>query len=181
MATSLAVTLATDGFAVVLVDCDLHRPAVHRIFNRRRGPGLTDYLEGFATFDEIVHVDGVSGLNYISVGSTRSGKAWRITSDSLRPLIDWLRIGYRFIILNSAPVLPVSETAILSEIAEKTIFVMRWGSTPPQIARHALMELQESGGAETAVLLSMVDVRRAARYGDIVAGAYKRMESYYRR
>jgi succinoglycan biosynthesis transport protein ExoP len=179
VAASLAASLAAEGFRVALVDCDLHRPAVHRLFGGERGLGLTDYFAGTAGADQIAHNDHGSGIDYIPVGSARSKEAWRITSDRLRPLIDRLRQTYRFIILDSAPVLAASEAAVLSQIAEKTLFVIRWGSTPPQIVRHAMTQLLDSGGPETAVLLSMVDVRRAARYGDIVAGAYKRLESYY--
>ena len=97
----------------------------------------------------------------------------------MRPLIARLRLKYGFIILNSAPVLAAAETAILSGIVEKTVFVIRWGSTPPQVARHAMTQLLKSGGAQAAVLLSMADIRHAARYGDMVAGAYQRLEGYY--
>lgn len=179
VAGSLAASLAAEGLRVVIVDCDLRRPALHRMFHGERGPGLTDYFAGNLALDEIVHNDRGSGLDYIPVGSALSKMAWRITAERLRPVIDWLRARYSFIILDSAPVLAVSETAVLSQIAQRTILVVRWGSTAPQIARHAVQQLLESGGAETAVLLSMVDLKRAARYGDMVASAYQRLESSY--
>ena len=69
MAASLAACLAADGVSVALVDCDLHRPTLHRMFDGPRGPGLTDYFAGGAAFDEIVHIDRTSGLNYIPVGA----------------------------------------------------------------------------------------------------------------
>ena len=68
---------------------------------------------------------------------------------------------------------------LLSQIAERTILVVKWGSTPPAIARHAAMQLLETGSTEIAVLLSMVNTKRAARYGDPVAGAHKRLGNYY--
>jgi succinoglycan biosynthesis transport protein ExoP len=178
-AVCLAASLAADGFRVVLVDCDLHRPTVHRMFDGPRGPGLTDYFSGDAAFDEIVHIDRNSGVSYVPAGMALRKAAWRITSDRLRPLIDRLGENYSFIILDSAPVLAVSETILLSQIAQKTILVVKWGSTPPAVARHAAMQLLESGGAEIAVLLSMVNTRRAAKYGDPVAAVYKRIEKYY--
>jgi hypothetical protein len=70
---------------------------------------------------------------------------------------------------------------LLSQIAEKTILVVKWGSTPPAIARHAAMQLLEAGAAEIGALLSMVDAKRAAKYGDPVARAYKKLKSYYGR
>jgi polysaccharide biosynthesis transport protein len=179
VATGLANSLATDGFSVALVDFDLHRPSVHRMFDGPRGPGVTDYFAGDATLDEIIHTDEDSGVNYVPVGAAASKHAWRITSSCVGSLIDRLNERHAFVILDSAPVLAVSETIVLSQVVRKTILVVKWGSTSPTIARHALAQLLEAGGAETAVLLSMVDVKRAAKYGDALAGAYKQLGSYY--
>jgi polysaccharide biosynthesis transport protein len=181
VAASLATSLAADGFSVALVDCDLYRPTIHRMFDGLRGPGLTDYFAGGIAFEEIVHKDPLSGVSYVPAGTAQSKDAWRITSTRLHPLINRLTEKYAFVILDSAPVLAVSETILLSQIAQRTIFVVKWGSTPPAIARHAAMQLLESGGAEIGVLLSMVDAKRAAKFGDPVAGAYKKLESYYGR
>ncbi len=178
-AVSLAESFAVDGLSVVLVDCDLYRPTVHRLFDGKRGPGLSDYFAGGVALDEIVQHDNASGIAYISSGTASSQEGRRITSDRLFPLIDRLREKYAFIILDSAPILAVPETMLLSQIAQKVILVVKWGSTPPAIARHAAMQLLEAGGAETAVLLSMVDPKRAAKSGDVVAGAYKQLGKYY--
>lgn len=181
VAASLAACLAADGAAVVIVDCDLYRPTLHRMFDGPRGPGLTDYFAGGAAFDEIVHNHPLSGVSYVPAGTALSKEAWRLTPGRLRPLVDRLAEKYAFIILDSAPVLAVSETMLLSQLAQKTILVVKWGTTPPAIARHAATQLLESGGTEIGVLLSMVDAKRAAKYGDPVAGAYKKLESYYGR
>lgn len=180
IAVSLAVSLARDGFGVVLVDCDLHRPTVHRMFNGTRGPGLVDYLvHGFA-LDQIIHQDATSRVDYIPAGTQLPREACDITPDRLHSLIDQLGQQYSFIILDSGPVLAVPETLALSQIAHKTILVVRWGRTPVAIARHAAMQLLDAG-AETAAVLSMVDLQRSAKHGDPLAGAYKQLESYHKR
>src|SRR5262249_43927190 len=125
-AASLAVSLAAEGFRVALVDCDLHRPTVHRLFNAARGPGLSDYFAGAAGIDEVVHVDAASGVEFVPTGSEQSREARYMTFDRLRRLVAELRETHRFIILDSAPVLAASETAMLAQIAQKTIFVVRW-------------------------------------------------------
>lgn len=178
IAVSLAASLAADGFRVALVDCDFHRPTVHQMFNGARGPGLSDYFADGVEFDQIIHQDPGSGVDYVPVGTARSREACRITPDRLRPLIDRLGEQYAFIILDSAPVLAVPETLVLSQMAHKTIFVVRWGRTPARIAGHAVAQLLEAG-AETAAVLSMVDMKRAAKSGDPTAGMYKRLGGYY--
>ena len=181
VATSLAASLAADGIRVALVDCDLYRPTVHLMFDSPRGPGLTDYFSGDVVLDDIIYEDRASKVTYVPAGTALSKEARRITSDRLRPLIDRLGEKCAFVILDSAPVLAVSDTMLLSQIAQKTILVVKWGRTPPALARLAATQLLESSDAEIAALLSMVNSKHAARDGDPVAGVYQRLEGYYRR
>jgi Mrp family chromosome partitioning ATPase/capsular polysaccharide biosynthesis protein len=177
-AVSLATSLAADGFSVVIVDCDLHRPALHQTLDDVGAPGLTDYFAGSAAFDQIVHRDDRSGVHYVPAGAAVSKGGWRLGVDLLGPLISRLKEDYRFVILDSAPVLAVAETMQLSQIAERTLLIVRWGRTMPRIAYHALQQLLDVG-AEVSVVLSMVDIRRAASHGDVIAGAYKGLKKYY--
>jgi len=179
VAASLAASLATHGHSVALVDCDLHRPTIHRVFSGPRGPGLTDYFTGGIGLDQIVHHDPGSGASYVPVGTALQKEAWHITSSRMRSLIDSLQERYAFIILDTAPVLAASDAVLLSQIAQKAVLVVKWGSTAPAIARHAATQLLETGGAEVAALLSMVNTKRAARHGDPVASVYKQLDSYY--
>jgi capsular exopolysaccharide synthesis family protein len=179
VAANLAASFAADGLTVALVDCDLRRPTVHRIFEGLRGPGLTDYFDGRFAVEEIVHRHPSSGVSYVPVGAAPTREAWRITPGRLRPLIDQLAEKYAFVILDSAPVLAVPETILLSQIAQKTVLVVKWGSTPAAVARRAATQLLEFGGTEVGVLLSMVDARRAAKAGDPVARLYKKLDGYY--
>jgi Mrp family chromosome partitioning ATPase len=180
VAASLAGSLASHGHTVALVDCDLHRPTVHRIFDGPHGPGLTDYFAGGMALDQIVHHESESGVSYVPAGTAMSKEAWRITFSRMRPLLDSLLERYAYIILDSAPILAASDAVLLSQVAQKTILVVKWGSTSPAIARHAATQLLESGGVEVAALLTMVNTKLAAKYGDPVAEVYKRLEGYYR-
>ena len=106
---SLAASLVADGHRVALVDCDLHQPNVHRMFEGPRGPGLTDYFIGDAALSEIVHTDRGSGVDYVRAGAAQSQEACHITFDRLRAVVERLIKEYTFVILDSAPVLAVSE------------------------------------------------------------------------
>jgi uncharacterized protein involved in exopolysaccharide biosynthesis/Mrp family chromosome partitioning ATPase len=181
VAASLALSLAADGRSVALVDCDVNRPTVHRMFDAPRGPGLTDYITGGAALDEIIHRDPTVGASYIPIGSGVQRDAWRKTFRRIHSLVEQLRERYEFIILDSAPVLAISDTILLSQIAQKTILVVKWASTPPEVARRAAVQLLESADAEVTALLSMVNTKRAAKDGDPIAGVYKTLDSYYGR
>jgi uncharacterized protein involved in exopolysaccharide biosynthesis/Mrp family chromosome partitioning ATPase len=181
VAASLALSLAADGSSVALVDCDVNRPTVHRMFDGPRGPGLTDYFGERVTLDEIVHTDPASGLCYIPIGSAVARETWRRTFGLIAPLVDRLREKYAFVILDSPPVLAISDTILLSQIARKTILVVKWASTPPAVARRAAIQLLDSAGAEMVGLLSMVNTKHLAKNGDPIAGAYRELQSYYGR
>jgi uncharacterized protein involved in exopolysaccharide biosynthesis/Mrp family chromosome partitioning ATPase len=181
VAASLALSLAADGSSVALVDCDVNRPMVHRMFDGPRGPGLTDCFAERVTLDEIVHTEPATGLCYIPIGSAVARDTWRRTFGLIRPLVDRLREKYAFVILDSAPVLAISDTILLSQIAQKTILVVKWASTPPAVARRAAIQLLDSAGAEMVGLLSMVNTKHLAKNGDPIAGAYRELQSYYGR
>lgn len=182
VAASLAMSLAADGCSCVLVDCDLNRPTVHRMFGGPRGPGLTDYFAGGVSVDAVVHGDSASGMSYVPIGNAMPRETWRKSFGLLRPLVDQLREKYEFVILDSAPVLAIADTILLSQIAQKTILVVKWASTPPAVARRAAVQLLESAGAEVAALLSMVNTKRAAKNGDSIAGVYRELgKTYYGR
>ena len=178
-AVGLAMSLAADGQSVAIVDCDPSRPTVHRMFGGVRGPGLKDYLAGRAEFAAIVHHDDNSGVDYVPAGNGDPHDTRRPTAGSMQPLIDWLKTAHAFVILDSAPVLAASETTLLARLADRTIFLVRWGTTPAAVARHALTELLQTEGVEAAAVLSMMDLRRAASYGDEIAGMYRQIGKYY--
>lgn len=177
-AVSLAASLAADGFSVALVDCDLHRPSVHRLLDGVRTPGLTDYFAGTAALADICHKTEESGVKYVPVGAAVAKDAWRITANRLVKLSEQLARDYAFVILDSAPMLAISETMLLAQAADKTILVIKWQKTRAAVARYALRQLRESD-AETFAILSMVDVKQAAQHGDPAASVYKRLEGYY--
>jgi len=179
-AACLAASLVADGFSVAVIDCDFYRPAVHLMLAGRRAPGLADFLEGHVAIDQIIHADEKSGVSYVPIGEAMPGTgARRIGAERLRQLIDDIGGRYSFVILDSAPILAVSDSIDLSRIAERTLLVVKWGSTRASLVRHALRQLREAGAGDVAVLLAMMDVKRAASYGDALASTYKRLERYY--
>lgn len=179
-AACLAASLVADGFSVAVIDCDFYRPSVHLMLGGVRAPGLTDFLEGHAPLDQIIHADEKSGVSYLPAGEAASGTgARRIRTERLRQLIADIAGRYSFVIIDSAPVLAVSNSIDLSQIAKRTLLVVKWGSTGASVVRHALRQLREAGAPDVAVLLSMMDVKRAASYGDALASTYKQLERYY--
>jgi Mrp family chromosome partitioning ATPase/uncharacterized protein YqiB (DUF1249 family) len=177
-AVALTSSLADDGLGAIVVDCDFFRPALHRYLGAGEVEGLTDYFANEVALDEVIRTDKNSGIHFITAGISPTKKQF-ITVEKLRIFMDRLLSTYKFVILDSSPILAASETMMLSQIAERTLLVVKWESTRTDVARHALQQLEEVG-ARVSVILSNVNPKRAGWYGDVVSSVYGQLEGYRR-
>ena len=164
-AVSLARSAAFSRSRAILVDCDLRRPAVGRMLAAADAPGLISLFEQGGDFSQLVEIDEASGLHYIPVGNFPSNPQDLLGSQTMRTLLDALRQHYDLIVLDAPPLLAVSDALVLSHLADASIFIIRWGKTPRQIALGALKLLRSQGGGTVGAVLSRVNVRKHARYG----------------
>ncbi|MFZ5790036.1 MAG: GumC family protein [Pseudomonadota bacterium] len=181
MALSYARLLATGGRKVVVVDCDLRRSALCRRLGLRRKPGLADYVGGRAELDDILYPDKKSPACIVPAGSAPATSATDIlASNRLAAFLGALGEHYDVVVVDTPPVLAVSDTQLLCRLVDKTVFVVRWEKTRAETALIALRQLVEAGADIAGVLLSMVDVKKHARYGYGDAGSYyDELRRYY--
>lgn len=165
LAAGLALTAANAGRRTILVDLDLRHPSVEAALGLAKGETLT-----LPMLDLLVLGDA----------ARRGGKHYMIHSETLERLTERLRASYDLVIIDSAPVLGLADTKILTRLADQVLFVVRWGATPVEAARSALQSLASVGARVSGVVLSQVDLRRHARYGYGDAGSYyHRYRHYY--
>ncbi len=182
MGVSLARILASSGHRIVMVDCDLRMPASHRLVGTRLVPGLSDFLSGNANLNEVLWQDPASSARLIPAGAAVPNPADLLGSPRMQSLLETLRDSHDLILLDSAPVLAVSDTQLIARLAEKIIFVVKWTATPRETAALALRQLLEAGGDIAGVVISLVDVRRHANYAFGDSGLYHgRIKKYYAR
>jgi succinoglycan biosynthesis transport protein ExoP len=181
MAMSLAQMVAGYGQRVVVIDGDLRRPAVHRLAGVSHKPGLVEWLLGRAALEEVIYPTGPGGLDVIPAGAQPELPPNLLSSDRFKQLLRGLMERYDMVILDSAPVLAVSDTRILATLAEKTLFVVRWASTSHKVAGSALRQLIESGAQVAGVALMAVDIKAHAKDGFTDSVLYAgRLREYYR-
>ena len=106
-ASNLAISLSQTGKSVVLVDADLRKPRMHKLFvnGNKNGHGLTNFLIGEANIDEIVHNINSVGLNVVYSGSLPPNPAELLGSNKMNDLISQLMDRYDYVVLDGAPVL----------------------------------------------------------------------------
>ena len=165
LSIGLARTAARSFDRVVLVDADLRRPAVHRLAGARAGPGLTELLTGDADLRDVIQSDPLSGAHIIAAGATDPNPPALFTSSQMRRQLMKLAEQYDLVILDSPPVLAVSDTRILAQLVDGTLFAVRWYETKREAAGMGLRQILTSGGAVMGTVLSMGVPKKYARYG----------------
>ena len=181
MAMSMAQMVARYGQRVIVIDGDLRRPAIHRLAGVSHRPGLVEWLLGRNPLEEVIYSTGPGGIDVIPAGDQPQLPPNLLSSDRFRQLLRGLMERYDMVILDSAPVLAVSDTRILATLAEKTLFVVRWASTSHKVAASALRQLVEAGANVAGVALTAVDVKAHAKDGFTDSVLYAgRLREYYR-
>ena len=152
MALSIARAYAQAGSRVLLIDCDLRRPSVHRQIGQEPDMGIMDYLTGEVggkTLKDIVVEDQVKGLELL-VGARRSDTATDqlLASPAFETLIAAAKRVFDVVILDAPPVGPVIDGIYLARRADAIVFVVRWANTPQPEIRAAITALSDVIGPE---------------------------------
>jgi capsular exopolysaccharide synthesis family protein len=179
-AAALAHAVAGQGARAVLVDCDLRHPTVHRMLHRRGANGLVDYLLGRAEPMDVIHRVTGTEIDVIPAGNVPETPPNLLGSRRFKAILQGLAEKYDMVILDSAPVLAVADTRVVSSFADKTIMVVRWATTSRKVAGSALEQLQAAGAQLAGVVLTQVDVKAHAKDGFADSGLYVgQLKHYY--
>ena len=171
---SMARLVARSGRRVILIDADLRRRQVAKILELSNEPGLVEILSTReSSLKDVVQHDRDSGLYVLSAGSRAvSNPADLFGTARMRTLIEALQHTFDLTVIDSPPLHVVSDSRVLSRIADKTVFVIRWEKTKREVAVLGLKQLVESGASVAGIALSMVNVRKNARYAYPDSGYY---------
>jgi len=179
-ALSLARHVAQSGQRVVLVDCDLRRPAVKdTALLTSLTTDLIDLLQGRVTLDEVLVKDAKSSAMILPVLKTVKLAPDLFFSQALAKIVDELRGRFDLIVLDTAPVLPVTDTRILMPLADAVLFVVRWESTPRDAAASALKSLRAVHAPVAGVALTRADTKRFHYYSFGYGAYYNSYRKYY--
>ena len=179
-AISFARAAAHAGLRVLLIDCDLRHPSIHKALGMTQPKeGLVEYLAGRVAFANVVQKDAASGLDVIPVASGAANPPDLLGSAQMRRILREARESYELVVLDTAPVMPVADSRVLSQIADKTVFAVRWNETPRDAATSAVKELRAFKADIAGVILTVVDTSKQAKYGYGDGGYYYRRYSRY--
>lgn len=173
-AVNLAMTFMEFGERVLLIDADLRRPKVAEMLELPGGNGLTNVLAGQARLDEVVQQWGSSNLFLVASGSTPPNPSELLGSNRMAEVIEVLKRSYDKIVIDSPPVLPVTDAVVASSLAEAVVLVIRYGRTSRGQVAAAARSLHNVGGRLVGSVLSM---RRSGRSEKRRYGTYQLADS----
>jgi len=161
---NLAVTLAETGARVALVDADLRRPRLAEMMGLEGAAGLTDVLIGRAALRDVAQPWGRDGLDVVAAGQVPPNASELLGSTRMRELLVELRATYDYVLFDAPPLLPVTDAAVLSHVADGALVVAALGRTPRARLEEALAHLHRIGTRVVGVVLTMHPVGRGGAY-----------------
>ncbi|WP_408894293.1 CpsD/CapB family tyrosine-protein kinase [Paenibacillus taichungensis] len=165
---NLAVTYAQEGKKVLLLDTDLRKPAVHRMFNVPNHVGLTSVLSSQYKVTEVLRETGVEGLHVLSSGPIPPNPSEMIGSRKMTALLQDLKEEYDVILFDTPPVLAVTDALIISSLCDGVILVVSAGKVKKDLVKKAKAHLEHVNARILGAVLNNVQVpkRRNAYYGE---------------
>lgn len=166
IAATYALTAARSGLKTIIVDCDLRKPRILKMMGGASvESGLVQLLSNQASLDEVTLNHASSAADYIPVETGIWTPTNLFGSQNFARLVEQLRANYDLVVLDSAPLLPVSDTRTIATLADTTVLVVRWGVTPRAAVLTAKNLLQRGGQRIAGTILSAVDMKKQATYG----------------
>jgi polysaccharide biosynthesis transport protein len=159
VATNLAISLAQLGQRVLLIDADLRRPSVHKVFQIASSPGLVNYLAGLQEWPQVAVATTVDGLAAIPSGPVPPNPVELLSSELMRTLLREAAKSYTMVLIDSPPMLNVADSRVLAAQAEGVVLVAKGNATPRELSRRARAYAEDVGANVIGVVLNNVDVR----------------------
>jgi tyrosine-protein kinase Etk/Wzc len=161
--SNLAITLAQQEIKTVLIDADLRKPVLHSVFGLNRDKGLTHYLMGKASLEQVIQPTGIESLNLISCGALPPNPAELLGSQKLKSLLERLKSDYEMVLFDSPPVMAVTDAVVLSTFLDGVVLVVSSGQTHRDSLRYSTISLKNVGANLLGVVLNKI--KRESLYG----------------
>ncbi len=163
-AANVAITMAQTGGRVVILDCDMRRPKVHKVFETSRDKGMANILVGSCEVDEAIIATAIPNIDIVPSGPIPPNPSEILGSHRMEGLIKTLRARYERIIIDSPPVTAVTDAVILSRMVDGVVLIIRAGEVHREIIKNALSQLRSVNARLLGAVLNGVEMGRDSYY-----------------
>lgn len=164
VSVNLAVVLAASGKKVILLDCDLRKPILHRYLRAGHNvKGVSNILANqCGTDDAILHLERFN-MDFLSAGAPPPNPSELLTQPQMQQLVDELRSKYDYVILDAPPVSVVTDAAIIGRMTDGVLFVVRSDYSSAEVIKDAVKKLQNAGVKILGVVLTRYNVKKSLK------------------
>ena len=173
-AINTAIALAQTNAKVVIIDCDMRNPRVHKVFEEENEMGLSNFLSGNAPLDAVMLKSEIPNFYYIQAGPIPPNPSELLGSNLFKEMLNTLGQTFDHIIIDSPPILGFADSVILSKCVDGVVLVVLAGKTPKETLSHAKELLHQVNAKVLGVVINRVDIQRSD-YGYY----YYRYQYYY--
>ena len=163
--TNLAAICAQAGQRVVVVDGDMRKGHVHQELGQDSKDGLSDVLSGKLEFEQAVRASELEGLSWVSRGSAPPNPSELLMQARFTEFMDYLSNHFDLVIIDTPPILAVTDAAIIGKQCGTTLMVVRFGVTTPKEVQIAETRLANGGVPIRGVILNAMEKKAATSYG----------------
>ncbi len=163
IASNLAIVMAQAGKRTVLIDCDLRRPSIRRHFGLdAHSTGLTNFLadDSLETPDSVLHSTDIEGIEIIPSGPIPPNPAELLDSPRMRKLIELLLKDHDIVLLDSPPILILSDSAVLASKVDGTVLVLDGSSTSIREIDAAIQQVHKTGARVLGAIVTKMKVSK---------------------
>jgi len=164
VSTNVSVALAQAGHRVLLIDADMRKPRVHEVFSRAVAPGLSNLLVGDAAASEAIQESQTPGLWLMTAGTSPPNPAELLGSKRFKDFTAFLLQHYDWVIVDTPPVMAVTDASIVANLAHGVLFVVGSEMTSRRIAQRAVEQLELGQAKFLGAVLNRVDLEHNAYY-----------------
>ncbi|HKB86391.1 MAG TPA: polysaccharide biosynthesis tyrosine autokinase [Ignavibacteriaceae bacterium] len=174
VAINLGGSFAQSNRRTLVVDCDLRKPRIHTVFNSNRFPGLIDYLFDKTSLSEIIRETELPNLNYITSGTIPPNPAEMLESKAMKEFLKTIQDKYDVILLDSPPVIAVTDSEILASLVDASLLVVSAETTESDLLEKSVELIKRDGSSFIGTVLNNFSYKSGY-------GSYYKYYYYYSR
>lgn len=166
VSTNFAATLAMGGKKVLVIDADLRKGYMQKVMGQEMGAGLSAYLAGQTEMMQVISKTGFDGLDFVCRGAVPPNPSELLMHPRFKALLDWASEHYDFVIVDSPPILAVTDAAIVGQHVGASLLVARFAQTAVKEVEVAIRRFEQNGVAIKGILLNAVEKKASSYYGN---------------
>ena len=161
---NLSVVFAQNGERVLLVDSDLRRPSLHKLLSVSNSIGLTSYLLGQSTLEQVIQTTTIPTLDFLPSGKLPSSSLGILNSTQMKDFILEAKRRYDFVFFDSPPIMGVSDASILASEVDLAVLVIQYRKYPQAMTLRAKQMVEKVGGTLLGVVLNNINISQDSYY-----------------